>query len=84
MHSIAKKRADERRQTNRGEHYSLILHDRGVPAMADEYAKRASVNDIFETSRNGGDWCYVAVSNTQHRMAILNRQAAILAIRRRI
>ncbi len=47
------------------EHYSLILHDRGLPAMADEYAKRAVVNDFFETSRDGSDWCYVAVSNTK-------------------
>ena len=47
------------------EHYSLILHDRGLPAMADEYAKRASVNDLFETHRDGGNWCYVAVSNTK-------------------
>jgi len=47
------------------EHYSLILHDRGLPPMADEFGKRASVNDIFETSRDGGDWCYVAVANTK-------------------
>ena len=47
------------------EPYSLLLHDRGLPAMADEYATRAVVNDRFETERDGSDWCYVAVSNTK-------------------
>ena len=37
------------------EKYSLILSDRGLPSMADEYAKRAVVNDYVETIRNEGD-----------------------------
>lgn len=45
--------------------YSLILQDRGLPSMADEYAKRASLNEHFETSDDCGEWCYVAISNTK-------------------
>ncbi len=48
------------------EDYTLTLHDHGLPVMAEEYAKRAALNDIFETTRDGdGDWCYVAVSDNR-------------------
>lgn len=45
--------------------YSLILQDRGQPPTADQYAKRAAVNDYFETSDVHADWCYVAVSHAK-------------------
>ena len=43
--------------------YSLILQDRGLPQLADEYAKRASLNEQFDTPNERGDWCYVAIAN---------------------
>ena len=54
--------------------YTLILQDRGLPSMADEYTKRASLNDYFETSDERGDWCYVGVTvHHSHRLALLAR-----------
>ncbi len=44
--------------------FTYSLHDLGFPRWRTN-AKRAVVNDFFETSRDGSDWCYVAVSNTK-------------------
>ena len=45
--------------------YTLLLQDRGLPPMADEYAKRATLNDHFECEDSHSEWCYVAVTRTR-------------------
>lgn len=45
--------------------YTLFLQDRGLPTMADEYAKRASLNDHFESEQENGEWCFLAVSRAR-------------------
>ncbi len=45
--------------------YTLLLQERGLPTITDEYAKHAALNDYFESQEDHGEWCYVAISHTQ-------------------
>lgn len=46
--------------------YTLFLQDRGLPSMADEYIKRATLSEEFDSDDDHCDTCFIAVAHSRH------------------